>query len=105
MQFNLKIVSAGKSTLINAIVEYSNNTFYVTIGGVKYLFDTNIKKNTKKLFSKPTNDNYKSWTKKKYKYSSTHRFNLIERYWSIVKPGSKVSGLVEDGVFIIKKIK
>ena len=100
----LKIVKHNEKLIIGTAT-YIKQEFRIRVNDKLYKVVVPIDKNVKYLYSLPSNNVYKHWTRKKYKYSKTHNIKLINLYWSSLKPGFKVSGVINGDIFIIKKIK
>jgi hypothetical protein len=108
MEFEMNIVKPSvrnRDGLTKGQVVYNVNTdvFYVIVKEVEYKVNAYDFTNIDILYSKPTNDNYKEWTKKVTNLTAEYTFKTVSKYWSIIKDKQYVRGNIISNEFIIVK--
>lgn len=99
--------SKARDGLRIARVLYDNGKFIVILsnGDELDIDNLDIKNNKiyKYLYSRPENNKHTYWTKKK-NTGNCKKCDIILQFWSVVKPGQKVKGIIENNKFVIKKV-
>jgi len=99
--------SKVRDNLRIARIKYYNGKFTAILSNEVELYIDNLDINNNKLYkylySKPENNKHIAWTKRNNKGNCT-KCNIITQYWSVVKHGQKIKGIIENNKFIIKKI-
>ena len=58
------------------------------------------------LYSTPENTHYSNWTKHNFIGTQTLLFDIIEKFWSVIRPNQQVVGnITMNNTFSITKIK
>jgi hypothetical protein len=101
----MKLVTAKATTpRSNGVVVWQDNELKVKKGKEVYPIPSRsleLSKNTKVVYSLPTNSRHPVGTKKEVDFVGKHiNFDTIQLFWSKYKVGSKIRGIVVDNKFI-----
>jgi len=94
------------SNLRVATIGYKHGLFYAILNDKTILeVDAYNFNETTTVYAKPNNDKAKYWEKRINKNIPVKSYKAVSNYWSTIKPGMKVHGIIKDDKFIIKKYK
>ncbi len=86
-------------------VIYRDGIFHVRSNGlIRIKNQHNIGKESMILYSLPTNDKHKKWTKHILLENPNRNEEIVCKFWGKYKPKMRVFGTVIDGEFVINRI-
>lgn len=80
--------------------DYIQNIFYILHEGKRYNVENSLNSNT--LYSLPTNNKQKEWSKKVLQSPIFKDENIVKQYWSKFRPGHLIRGYILNDTFIPK---